>query len=43
MAAVAEGDQARADQAISKAEGAETEARDRFHADEKDGFPSGAT
>lgn len=37
-----EGDQARADQAISKAEKAETEARERFQANEKKGYPKKA-
>lgn len=38
MAVTADGDKARADLAISEADTAETEARDRFHADEKLGF-----
>jgi hypothetical protein len=43
MAITAEGDQARADQATSLAEAAETKARERFHADQKEGAPRKST
>jgi hypothetical protein len=38
-AATAEGDKARADQAVGTAERAEEAARDRFHEAQEEGFP----